>query len=79
MHVLPIAIADAQNRREFLTKTGLGLGAAALRAAAREQRARRRRAAALGRLPGLPHFAPRAKRVICLFHVGRPVASRSLR
>jgi hypothetical protein len=61
------------SRREFLQKTGLGLGAGAL-------------AHLLGGcatsdvagdphingLPGLPHFAPKAKRVICLFQSGGP-------
>lgn len=58
----------ALSRREFLTKTGLGLGTAALAqllgsAAQAEDSA----------LPsGLSHFAPKAKRVICLFQSGGP-------
>ncbi|HVR76482.1 MAG TPA: DUF1501 domain-containing protein [Planctomycetota bacterium] len=55
-------------RRQFLGSAGLGIGAAALasllgsRASASE---------ALG-LPGLPHFAPRAKRVIYMMQNGAP-------
>ena len=62
-------------RRDFLAKTGLGLGTAAL-----AQLLGRDAFAALpgepspltGGLPGLPHFAPKAKRVICLFQSGGP-------
>ncbi len=64
---------NLHSRREFLGKAGLGLGAGAL-------------AHLLGGcaststsgdphingLPGLPHFAPKAKRVICLFQSGGP-------
>ena len=64
---------NMHSRREFLEKAGLGLGAGAL-------------AHLLGGcaststsgdphingLPGLPHFAPKAKRVICLFQSGGP-------
>ena len=61
---------DACNRREFLTKTGLGLGAATLaHLFGGEARAA---TAGAGGLPGLPHFAPKAKRVICLFQSGGP-------
>jgi hypothetical protein len=69
------------SRRDFLTKTGLGLGTAAL-----AQLFGRDLLAASplssdplpsvftpsGALPGLPHFAPKAKRVICLFQSGGP-------
>jgi len=59
-------------RRHFLRRTGLGLGSAALAgllgsdttAAGSEKR--------LGGLPGLPHFAPKAKRAIYLFMAGAP-------
>jgi hypothetical protein len=61
------------SRRQFLHGTGTGLGMMALGqllnqdalAAAPDQ------GAALG-LPGLPHFAPRAKRIIYLFQGGGP-------
>lgn len=58
-------------RRGFLTGSGLGLGATALStllpatAGASKSRAQ-------GALPGLPHFPPKAKRVIYLFMSGAP-------
>ena len=62
------------NRRDFFTRFGLGLGSMAL--------ARLINADAFGAvpstglssagLPGLPHFAPKAKRVIYLFMSGGP-------
>ncbi|HSG68763.1 MAG TPA: DUF1501 domain-containing protein, partial [Planctomycetaceae bacterium] len=54
-------------RRQFLTKTSLGLGAAAL-----AQIMGGTSTAASGGLPGLPHFAPKAKRVIFLMQSGAP-------
>jgi hypothetical protein len=76
------------SRREFFARSGFGLGAAALahllgpsgaRAAGVEPEpepgpARGSAGDPSGRpgLPGLPHFAPRAKRVICLFQSGGP-------
>jgi len=59
-------------RRHFLSRTGLGLGSAALagllvsdnHASGTEKRS--------GGLPGLPHFAPKAKRAIYLFMAGAP-------
>jgi len=61
------------SRRDFLTRSGGGLGALALAellgagppAAASEQAPARS-----GGRPGLPHFAPKAKRVIFLFMTG---------
>jgi hypothetical protein len=53
-------------RREFLTRTSLGLGAAALAHLSGGT------ASAAGGLPGLPHFAPKAKRVIYLMQSGAP-------
>ena len=55
------------DRRQFLTKTSLGLGAAAL-----SQIMGGHTDAASGGLPGLPHFAPKAKRVIYLMQSGAP-------
>ncbi len=61
-------------RRQLLTRSGMGLGLAALASlldvegltsAAESERAR-------GGLPGLPHFASRAKRVIYLCQSGAP-------
>jgi hypothetical protein len=54
-------------RRELFKKGALGLGAAAL-----GPLLARDAAASGGGLPGLPHFAPRAKRVIYLFMNGAP-------
>ncbi|MDB6154798.1 MAG: hypothetical protein JWL90_3251 [Chthoniobacteraceae bacterium] len=63
----------AVGRREFLTKTGLGIGTAALaQMLGADARAASGPAPSFGALPGLPHFAPKAKRVICLFQSGGP-------
>src|SRR6202140_1126665 len=53
-------------RRHFFSRTSTGLGIAAL--AGLLQEALR----AEGALPGLPHFPPKAKRVIYLFQHGAP-------
>jgi hypothetical protein len=53
-------------RRELFRKGALGLGAAALGTLLSKE------ASASGGLPGLPHFAPKAKRVIYLFMNGAP-------
>jgi hypothetical protein len=53
-----------QSRRRFLNHAGMGLGAAVLGSLV----ARR----ATAEVPGLPHFPPRAKRVIFLFMGGAP-------
>jgi hypothetical protein len=62
-----IAPFTVESRRHFLTRTSLGLGAAALASLG----APRMTSASTGVLPGL-HFAPRAKRVIYLFQSGGP-------
>src|SRR5688572_24720597 len=60
-------------RRLFFGRSGLGLGAAALAALlGQETRADRASEAGPGGLPGSPHFAPKAKRVIYLFQSGGP-------
>ncbi len=59
----------AYNRRDFLAGTGLGLGAAAL---AHLLGAEARADAGGHDLQLMPHFAPKAKRVICLFQSGGP-------
>src|SRR6266480_1384663 len=51
-------------RRHFFGRSALGLGTAAL---ASLLPARSQAATATGGLPGLPHFAPKAKRAIYLF------------
>ncbi|MFO0879705.1 MAG: DUF1501 domain-containing protein [Gemmataceae bacterium] len=70
------AEAAAVTRRQFLSRSGGGLGAVALASLLAEES----RAAAPpgaprpdeGGLPGLPHHRPRAKRVIYLFQSGGP-------
>ena len=53
-----------QSRRRFLNHSGVGLGAAVLGSLVAKQ--------ASAGIPGLPHFQPRAKRVIFLFMGGAP-------
>lgn len=64
------------NRREFFGKSALGLGTAALASLlARDGLAAELQSAAQNIVPGLsnlPHFAPKAKRVIYLFQNGAP-------
>jgi len=62
-------------RRHFFGKASHGLGVAALASLLADQgmaAPRAGEAAPLGGLPGLPHFAPKAKRVIYLFQSGGP-------
>jgi hypothetical protein len=61
--------ANLLNRRAFLSRAGVGVGAAALASlGSRESVA----AGIEGDFPGLPHHAPRAKRVIFLCMAGGP-------
>jgi len=61
---------SAFTRRDFLAKTGLGIGAAALaQMLGTEAKASD---AATAAAPLFPNFAPKAKRVICLFQSGGP-------
>src|SRR6266480_1827629 len=57
--------AHHQTRRYFLQRTGIGLGAVALASLLNYD-------ARADGLPGLPHFAAKAKRVIYLFQSGAP-------
>ena len=57
-----------ETRRQFFAKGARGLGVAALASLMSEEA----RASAIGGLPGLPHFAPKAKRAIYLHMVGAP-------
>jgi len=67
------------NRRHFFGRFGLGIGAAALATLLYEnglastllQQPTQSSGQSIG-LPGLPHFAPKAKRVIYLFQAGAP-------
>jgi hypothetical protein len=58
-----------ETRRYFLQRTGLGLGSIALASLLGDDA---RAQQGVGGLPGLPHFAPKAKRVIYLFQSGAP-------
>ena len=58
-----------QTRRAFLERSSLGLGGIALSSLLNAQAARRN---AIGGLAELPHFAPKANRVIYLFQSGGP-------
>ena len=53
-------------RRHFFSRSSKGIGIAALTSLLSED------ATAAGGLPGLPHFPPKAKRVIYLFQHGAP-------
>jgi hypothetical protein len=59
------------NRRHFFGRAATGLGVAALASLLRQEEARSEQVA-VGGLPGLPHFAPKAKRVVYLFQSGAP-------
>ena len=64
------------SRRHFFKSTGLAAGRIALAGLMLPEMLRAKEAAAIGRahpsLPGLPHFAPKAKRLIYLFMNGGP-------
>lgn len=61
------------SRREFFGRSATGIGTAALASLlARDGYAADRVADRVGGLSGLPHFAPKAKRVIYLFQNGGP-------
>lgn len=62
----PNDLALQLTRRQFLSRGSAGIGTAAL-ASLFDQRS----LAAAG-VPGLPHFAPKARRVICLTQAGAP-------
>ena len=60
------------NRRDFFTRFGLGLGSMALARLINADALGAAPSLSNGGLPGLPHFAPKAKRVIYLFMSGGP-------
>jgi hypothetical protein len=68
----------AETRRQFLTRAGTGVGLAALASLLAQDSARAdgKPSAApdanFGALPGLPHFAPKAKRIIYMMQGGAP-------
>ena len=58
---------DLQNRRQFITQAGIGLGAAAVSSLAQPASAK-----ASAKVPAGCHHPPKAKRVIFLFMAGAP-------
>src|SRR5260221_4813120 len=63
----------AETRRQFFGRGAKGLGSLALLSLLAEQQTKADTAKpAVGGLPGLPHFAPKAKRAIYLHMVGGP-------
>ncbi len=69
-----LQLQDAINRRTFLSRTASGIGLAALASLFGQEcfAAPSPSGAVTGGLPGLPHFPPKAKRVIYLFQSGAP-------
>src|SRR5581483_7673033 len=59
-------------RRHFFARGALGLGTAALASLMGKGQASAQAPRAVGGLPGLPHFAGKAKRAIYLFMNGAP-------
>src|SRR5215212_166477 len=59
------------SRRHFFGRTATGIGTAAL-ASLLAEKATAKPGQRVGGLPALPHFAPKAKRVIYLFQNGAP-------
>lgn len=81
MNPMPQPLADralALTRRQFLGRGGTGLGVAALAGLLEGDGARAATSslvsasAGMPRLPGLPHHAPKARRIIYLFQNGAP-------
>lgn len=62
---------NLETRRQFFRRSALGLGSAALSSLLLADGVQASSTASIG-LPGLPHFAPRAKRAIYLFMAGAP-------
>ncbi len=73
MQLSPQKIVTLINRRSFLSRTSLGLGAAALASLAKpDWLSAVSKPNSIGGLPGLPHLAAKAKRVIFLCMAGGP-------
>ena len=60
------------SRRQFLSRMSLGMGSLALSSLLMPQQALGQSHSPIGGIPDLPHFAPKAKRVIYLFQSGGP-------
>ncbi len=71
MHDPITEAALIENRRQFLGRTGAGLGAMALASLMQEPASGKDAVPSPG-IAGLPHFAPKAKRVIYLLQSGAP-------
>ena len=70
---VPVDASLRVARRRFLGQAGVGIGMAALAELLQcDLFAQSADATGIGALPGLPHFAPKAKRVIYLFQSGAP-------
>jgi uncharacterized protein (DUF1501 family) len=70
MHPIPDSVL-AETRRQFFARGAGGIGSIALASLLKAEQARAQKAA-VGGLPGLPHFAPKAKRAIYLHMLGAP-------
>ena len=62
----------SMNRRRFFTGVGMGIGSMALGSLLMPDLLSGSSATETGLAPGIPHFAPKAKRVIYLFQNGAP-------
>ena len=67
-----LEICQTVNRRQFLARAGMGLGAMALGSLLGRDACAAPTPAAMNALPGFPQFAPKAKRIIYLFQSGAP-------
>ncbi len=71
MHPLLAQNIQQVTRRQFFSKSGSGVGLAALASMmAQDQRSCQAASAGAQALPGLPHHAPKAKRVVMLWQGG---------
>ena len=67
-----LKVAQQVNRRLFLRRSGVGLGAMALGSLLDRDGLRAMADTTAGGLPGLPHFSAKVKRIIYLFQSGAP-------
>ena len=70
LHPIPDSVL-AETRRQFFARTAGGIGSIALASMLKAEQTRASKAA-VGGLPDLPHFAPKAKRAIYLHMLGAP-------